>query len=111
MIGRRQGDRQVGAPASLPPVELHDVTDAGRLTSAVTERSDHHRIEPLCKRPQRAAVAVVVVVVAERAQSTMRRQVVEPVRPAVERAAAPGGSRDPPAPIYVGSVKMFPAAV
>ena len=82
---------------------------ADRTSAPVAERRHDERIEALPRAAERAQIAVIVVIVAEQDHGD-RRQIVEPHRrlpdPArTEQVSGPARSE------YIGSVRMFPAAV
>src|SRR2546425_2338216 len=66
MLSWRQRDRKRHLARALPPVEFHNVTDAGRSQQpAVTDRRHHRRMEAPVERAQGREIAVIVVIVTE----------------------------------------------
>ena len=110
MLRRGQRDRHRRGPRLLPPIEFLDATDAGRSHErSVPERRHHQRIESIREHAERPQIAVIVMVVAEQ-HDRDRRQVVEqhgrlPNAPRSSTFNGPARSE------YIGSVRMFPAAV
>src|SRR2546429_7375595 len=66
MLSRRQRDRKRHLARALPPVEFHDVTDAGRSQQPpVTDRCHYRRMKAPLERAQGPEIAVIVVIMTE----------------------------------------------